>query len=132
METIRKVRLAHLRDGKPIRQIARDLHLSSNTVKKVLNSEKTAFAYTRSKQSKTKLDNYLEVMENRLTAEAKLPCDEAIKIGASSSDVVLNILCRLHDDPAVSVVDYCAALPVLATPPMADCQCYDELLCRRG
>ena len=36
METIKKVRLAARRDGKPIKQIARELRLSKNTVRKIL------------------------------------------------------------------------------------------------
>ena len=40
METIRKIRLA-ARDKKSIRQIARDLRLSRNTVRKVLRSGET-------------------------------------------------------------------------------------------
>jgi len=38
VETIRKIRLAYHRDEKPIRQIARELRLSKNTVKKVIRS----------------------------------------------------------------------------------------------
>lgn len=45
VETIRKIRLAHHRDGKSIRQIARDFRLSKNTVKKVLRSDATEFTY---------------------------------------------------------------------------------------
>ena len=43
METIRKVRCAHQRDGKSIRQIAREFHLSRNTVKKVLRGAEGNF-----------------------------------------------------------------------------------------
>ncbi len=47
METIRKIRCAHQRDGKSIRQIAREFHLSRNTVKKVLRGDATEFTYAR-------------------------------------------------------------------------------------
>ena len=46
METIRKIRLA-ARDKKSIRQVARDLRLSRNTVRKVLRSGETRFEYHR-------------------------------------------------------------------------------------
>ena len=46
METIRKIRLA-ARDKKSMRQIARDLRLSRNTVRKVLRSGETRFEYHR-------------------------------------------------------------------------------------
>ena len=46
VETIRKIRLA-ARDKKSIRQIARDLRLSRNTVRKVLRSGETRFEYRR-------------------------------------------------------------------------------------
>lgn len=36
VETILKIRCAYQRDAKSIRQIAREMHLSRNTVKKVL------------------------------------------------------------------------------------------------
>ncbi|MCE5333091.1 MAG: helix-turn-helix domain-containing protein [Desulfobacteraceae bacterium] len=36
MKTIRKVRLAYHRGAKSIRQIAKDFHISRNTVKRVL------------------------------------------------------------------------------------------------
>jgi AraC-like DNA-binding protein len=39
VETIRKIRCAHQRDRKSIRQIARDFHLSKNTVKKALRAK---------------------------------------------------------------------------------------------
>ena len=51
VETIRKVRLSVHRDGKSIRQTAKDLHLSKNTVKKVIRSEQTSFEYKRKEHS---------------------------------------------------------------------------------
>ena len=42
METIRKIRLAAHGGGKSIRQIAKDLNLSRNTVRKVLRSRPLA------------------------------------------------------------------------------------------
>lgn len=44
METIRKVRQAHFRDGKGIREIARDLNLARNTVKRIIRTSFCALA----------------------------------------------------------------------------------------
>ncbi|MEI7833486.1 MAG: IS21 family transposase [bacterium] len=73
METIRKIRMAFKRDGKSIRQIARDFNLSRNTVKKVLRDDTIELCYTRSKQSLPKLGAYVDALTNRLQAEAGLP-----------------------------------------------------------
>lgn len=55
VETIRKIRCAYQRDGKSIRQIARDFKLSRNTVKKVLRMQVTEFTYARTVQPRPKL-----------------------------------------------------------------------------
>ncbi len=70
METIRKIRCAYQRDGKSIRQIARELHLSRNTVKKVLRGQATEFTYARTTQMLPKLDPYQDSLLARLTTDA--------------------------------------------------------------
>ena len=47
LETIARIRREHLDRGKSIKEIARDLKLSRNTVRRVLRSGETAFAYER-------------------------------------------------------------------------------------
>jgi transposase len=76
VETIRKIRCAHQRDGKSIRQIAREFHLSRNTVKKVLRGDATEFTYARAAQPLPKLGPFTETLEARLTADAALPARE--------------------------------------------------------
>ena len=56
VETIAKIRRAHFIDGKPIKQICRELKLSRKVVRKVLRSEETAFEYKRRVQPHPKLD----------------------------------------------------------------------------
>ena len=73
VETIRKVRLSIHRDGKSIRQTARDFHLSRNTVRKVIRSDQTAFSYTRKKQPRPKLGPHIEWIKTQLEADLKLP-----------------------------------------------------------
>ena len=76
METIRKIRCAYQRDGKSIRQIARELHLSRNTVKKVLRGESTEFTYARTAQRLPKLGPYEETLLRCLAEDADKPCRE--------------------------------------------------------
>ena len=45
METIGRIRREHLIKGKSIKEIARDLKISRNTVRKVLRSGETSFSY---------------------------------------------------------------------------------------
>ena len=47
VETIGRIRREHLVKGKSIREIARDLKVSRNTVRKVLRSGETSFSYER-------------------------------------------------------------------------------------
>ncbi len=76
METIRKIRCAYHRDGKSIRQIARDFNLSRNTVKKVLRGEATEFTYARTQQALPKLGPYEESLLARLAADGARPLRE--------------------------------------------------------
>ena len=55
-------------------------------------------------------------------------CAEALAVRAPSRDVVLTLLSRTHDTPAVPACDLPAHLPPLQTPPLANCQRYDALL----
>ena len=47
METIARIRREHLSRGKSIKEIARDLKISRNTVRKILRSGETSFSYER-------------------------------------------------------------------------------------
>ena len=59
-------------------------------------------------------------------------CAEALGTGAASWDLVLNILCRVHDDPAVGTYEPPPYLPELRTAPIANCSRYDDLLSSGG
>mgnify|MGYP006429834219 FL=1 len=72
VETIAKVRRDY-RQGKSIKQIARDRCLSRNTVRKVLRTQDTAFAYERSEQPHRKLGPYIGELERLLTENARAP-----------------------------------------------------------
>lgn len=76
METIRKIRVAYHRDGKSVRQIARDYRLSRNTVRKALRTEDTEFTYARNAQPMPKLGPYEDSLLTRLAKDADKPCRE--------------------------------------------------------
>ena len=71
METIGRIRRAHLDKGKSIKEIARDLHLSRNTVRRVLRSGETAFCYEREVQPRPKLGRWTDELDRLLAANAK-------------------------------------------------------------
>jgi transposase len=73
VETIRKIRLSVHRDGKSIRQTAKDLHLSRNTVRKAIRSGETSFSYERCNQPRPKLGLFIETLDNLLEEDEKLP-----------------------------------------------------------
>lgn len=73
VETIRKVRQAHLRDGKGIREIARDFNLSRNTVRSIIRSGITDQKYERSEQPRPKLGSFVERLSAWLNEDAAKP-----------------------------------------------------------
>ena len=72
METIHKVRLAH-RDGKGIREIARKLNLSRNTVRSIIRSDITDQQYVRSEQPRPKLGSFVKRLSEWLKEDSNKP-----------------------------------------------------------
>ena len=72
METINKVRTRHLVQGKNISEIARELSLSRNTVKKYLKDD-YPLSYQREKQPKPLLGSFHSQLLDMLNHDAKLP-----------------------------------------------------------
>ena len=60
VESIRKIKLAYGREGKSIGQIARDFHMSRNTVRKVIRSESTKFEYRRRVQPMPRMSGFTD------------------------------------------------------------------------
>ena len=58
VETIRKVRHAHYRDGKGIREITREFNLARNTVRTILRTGMTDQKYVRTEQPRPKLGSF--------------------------------------------------------------------------
>jgi transposase len=72
VETVGRIRREHFNKGKSIKEIARDLHVSRNTVRKVLRSGESALAYEREVQPRPKLGAWSAVLEELLAGnEAK-------------------------------------------------------------
>ena len=70
VETIGRIRREHWVKGKSIKEIARDLKVSRNTVRKVLRSGETSFSYEREIQPRPKLGRWREELDHLLTRNA--------------------------------------------------------------
>ena len=68
VETIARIRREHLGRGVAIKQIARELRVSRNTVRKVVRSGEPSFRYERKVQPMPKLGPWVEELERRLEA----------------------------------------------------------------
>lgn len=73
VETIRKIRLSVQRDGRSIRDTAKKLGISRNTVRKAVRSQQTAFHYQRASQPRPVLGAFVERLERALAEDGKLP-----------------------------------------------------------
>jgi len=80
VETIGRIRREHLGKGKPIKEIARTLHLSRNTVRRILRSGETAFSYDREVQPRPKLGPWTEALDRLLTANAEASARERLTL----------------------------------------------------
>ena len=76
VDTIARVRREFFARGRTIKEIARDLHIARNTVRKILRSGETSFSYEREVQPlpkigpwKDRLDELLRVNETRSARE---------------------------------------------------------------
>ena len=74
VETIGRIRREHLVKGKSIKEIARALKVSRNTVRRALRSGQTAFEYHRNEQPRPKLGRWGTELDALLLAnQAKSP-----------------------------------------------------------
>src|SRR6185437_13831023 len=80
VETIGRIRRERLLKGKSIKEIARDLKVSRNTVRKVLRSGATAFEYEREVQPRPKLGRWMSDLEDLLLANATKPAREQLTL----------------------------------------------------
>jgi transposase len=80
VETIGRIRRAHLWSGKSIRQIARDLKISRNTVRRILRSGETSFSYEREIQPRPKLGRWKGEIDRMLTKNAEASARERLTL----------------------------------------------------
>jgi transposase len=80
VETIGRIRREHFAKGKSIKEIARDLKVSRNTVRRVLRSGETAFSYEREVQPRPKLGRWKGEIDLLLTSNANAATRERLTL----------------------------------------------------
>src|SRR3974390_361064 len=80
VETVGRIRREHFIKGKTIREIARDLRVSRNTVRKGLRSGETSFEYGRNVQPRPKLGRWTRELEELLAGNAAKPAREQLTL----------------------------------------------------
>src|SRR5215216_697506 len=80
VETIGRIRREHFLKGKTIKEIARDLKVSRNTVRKVLRSGETSFEYEREVQPRPKLGRWTSELDELLASNAAKAAREQLTL----------------------------------------------------
>src|SRR6266852_1772115 len=80
VETVARIRREHFVKGKTIKEIARDLGVSRNTVRKVLRSGETSFEYERTVQPRPKLGQWAAAVDELLESNAAKPAREQLTL----------------------------------------------------
>ena len=80
VETIGRIRREHLVKGKSIKEIARALKISRNTVRKILRSGETSFSYEREVQPRPRLGRWKADLDRLLTANAGTSARERLTL----------------------------------------------------
>ncbi len=78
VETIARIRRAHFVQGKTIKAICREFGIARNTIRRILRSGETSFAYQRDVQPRPKLGQWMEELDRRLIANDRLPRRERL------------------------------------------------------
>src|SRR5438874_5613816 len=80
VETIGRIRREHFLKGKTIKEIARDLKVSRNTVRRVLRSGETSFEYEREVQPRPKLGRWTAELDELLASNAAKAAREQLTL----------------------------------------------------
>ena len=80
VETIARVRREFFVRGRTIKEICRDLHVSRNTVRKILRSEATCFEYERAVQPQPKIGPWRADLDRLLAANTARPSRERLTL----------------------------------------------------
>ena len=78
MDTIARVRRAFHVQGWSVKKIVRELHVSRNTVRKILRSDETDFSYERERQPLPKTGRWKVEIERLLAANEGKPTRERL------------------------------------------------------
>lgn len=80
VDTIARVRREFFARGRTIKEIVRDLHISRNTVRKILRSGETQFTYERERQPHPKIGPWKTQLDGILLANAGKPARERLTL----------------------------------------------------
>src|SRR3982075_1561377 len=80
VETIARIRREHFIKGKTIKEIARDLKVSRNTIRKVLRSGETSFEYERDVQPRQKLGRWAADLDGLLASNVAKSAREQLTL----------------------------------------------------
>src|SRR6185312_4116458 len=80
VETIGRIRREHFIHGKSIKEIARDLRLSRNTVRKVLRSDETSFSYERRVAARPETWKMERATRSLLAANVEAPARQRLTL----------------------------------------------------
>jgi transposase len=80
VETIARIRRAHFVQGKSIKAICRELHVSRKVVRKVLRSESTEFRYERERQPMPRLGAWRAELDRLLASNEAKPARERLTL----------------------------------------------------
>ena len=80
VDTVARIRREFFVRGRTIKEIVRELHVSRNTVRKVLRSNETAFDYERSVQPRPKLGAWKPELDRMLATNDARPARERLTL----------------------------------------------------
>lgn len=80
VDTIARVRREHFVRGRSIKEISRDLHVSCNTVRKILRSGETEFSYERDVQPMPKIGPWQGDLDRLLLGNDGKPTRERLTL----------------------------------------------------
>ena len=98
VETIRKIRLLIQRDGNSIRNTAKELGISRNTVRKAVRSQQTAFSYSRKSQPRP-------VLAASLSRFNLVVLDELgyLPFSNNASQLLFHLISKLYEQTSVII-----------------------------
>jgi transposase len=80
VETIGRIRREHIVKGKSIKEVARDLKVSRNTVRRILRTDATSAAYERRLQPRPKLGRWSGELDELLATNMQKPARERLTL----------------------------------------------------